>query len=174
MLDSIVTRPYAIDRKEYLASMWALGLPRQLIRTAIVFAVLTIVEFLFWGAATALSFAALLFTIIVALLGVRYLLVRRQVYDSKNEGAFVSRTASFTDSIIHISAVSGTETKTPWSSIIRAERRGTFTLLFLSEVQFLAIPDRAFPSNEDRNEFFTLVARHTLLKGKAPALDAGS
>jgi len=174
MLDSIVTRPYEIDRKEYLAAMWSLGLGRRLVISGILFLVVTVAEFFLLGVAVGAAFAAIAFTVLAAMVGLRYLWIKKQLYDSKNAGSFAMRTASFTDSTIHVSSVTGTETKTPWSSVIHAERRGAFSLLYVSEAQFIVVPDQAFQSNEERKEFLALVARYTVWKGKAPALDPGS
>ena len=163
---NIVTKSYTIDRNAYLALMFR----RQLLKRfaaacAILLALFTGVDYLLAHMFVPLWTLGRTAVLLVLLLGFRWILLRIRVFNRKNAKAFdLQRVYTINDFGVEAVVEGGAESKLPWSHFVSAERRAGITLLFTSPIIHLIVPDSAFQSQQDQQEFLNFLRSRGLLK----------
>jgi hypothetical protein len=152
----------------YLSALWARGLGKICLGIAAFDLVVGISFSLVSNLQTGMVIIAIALACMPVQVGVRYLVARRNVLNPKNDQAYGKRTMRLDDHTVRLSAESGIESTLPWASILHAERRGQFSLLFIGTIQHFIVPDSAFSSQSDLDDFFRLVSNHTTWKGRGP------
>jgi len=167
----IQTRPYEVDRRAYVAVIWKRRFFAGLVPLLIIGAITDALIAIGANQATIVALvAATLLTIAILYPARRYFSARRMASSPKNRAMFSARTIFLSDVDIYTVHSDGGESRIPWTSIQFAERRKNFSLLFISTLLCLPIPDDAFLTEADRERFFALVSRHVKWKGKNPQL----
>lgn len=168
MEGTILTHTYTINPKAYFRSFWL-----RWYWVRLPFVVALYAAFALFVASTsdaATGFAVFLgflgFTALM--IGVRYGFLRRSFVSPMNVRILSDpRTTEFSHQAIHTRTAGGIDSRIPWAYVLRASRRGEFTLLFLAPTYFYAIPDSAFRSNIDRERFRGLIVEKGLFRSKS-------
>ena len=160
---TIRTKSYTVDRKAYVRAMWTRGLPPRLAALGALILVYTGIALYFggiWAAVGALGGGLILLPILV---GLRFLLTRRVVFGRDMSTVFDDpRTMLFDYDGLMLRTQGGIESRVPWTKIQRIERRGGFTLLFMTKIQHYIVPDDAFASEGDRRALDDLMRAREL------------
>ena len=160
---TIRTKSYTVDRKAYIRALWSRGLPPRLAAFGALFLVYAGIAWYFgglWAAVGALVGGLILLPILV---GVRFLLVRRTVSGRDMNTVFDDpRTVLFDYEGLMLRTQGGIESRIPWTKILKIERRGGFTLLFMTKLQHFIVPDDAFASEADRRALDELMRAREL------------
>ena len=109
--------------------------------------------------------APALVVVVVLMPLLRYVLARRNVYGKSGSRIYDdARTLQFSVEGFLVRTEGGVESRVPWTHIERVERRGPFTLLFMTKIQHFIVPDSAFATEPDRRTFDLLLETRGLVK----------
>ena len=160
---TIRTKSYTVDRKAYVRALWTRGLsPRLAALGALILVFAGVAWYLggFLSAVGALGGGLIPLPILV---GVRFLLIRRTVASRDMNTVFDDpRTMLFDYDGLMLRTQGGIESRVPWTKILKIERRGGFTLLFMTKLQHFIVPDDAFASEGDRRALDDLMRAREL------------
>ena len=164
---TIRTRDFTIDRAAYLKAMWTRNLWMPTLRLGVVcLAVIVVALSLVYGTGV----------LVGGLPGTAsglddwtsgscsdIVLCRRNVYRPESAKLFDDpRTVEFSSQSFTTRSEGGIDSTVPWTHVVKVERRGGFTLLFLGPIVHLIVPDDAFASETDRGAFDDLLRSREL------------
>jgi len=163
----IRTKAFKIDRGEYLKAIWWRGSGKAFGLFAGVFAIIDVAFFLSVNPVFALRFSLFSVVYVLTFIPIRYLYARRALFAKELGRAFDDvRTVEVWESKIHATTDGGVDSTIPWDYILSAEKRGSFTLLFMGKNQPLIVPDSAFARTEDHDSLMAMVGQRGLLNKK--------
>ncbi len=154
----VVTRAFSLDKNQYLAAIYWRGMGKAI---ALLVALVVVVDFLLVPRhALVPTLAGSLVAVILWAVFARYATLKWTFGRPKNGRMFAPRTLEFDDQEVRARASTGAQSSMPWSDVVSVERRGALTLLFVSGIVHIPVPDDAFERFEDREAFFALVREH--------------
>ena len=160
---TIRTRDFTIDRAAYLKAMWTRNLWMPTLRLGVVCLVIVVALSLVYGTGVLVGGLPGTASGLVTLVVLRYLLCRRNVYRPESAKLFDDpRTVEFSSQSFTTRSEGGIDSTVPWTHVVKVERRGGFTLLFLGPIVHLIVPDDAFASETDRGAFDDLLRSREL------------
>lgn len=144
--------------------MWSRNLWRAVAIIGTVCVVALALASLVYGTAPltgGLPVVAIYLSLIVLL---RYLMVRRNVFSPASRLTFGDpRVMEISEQFLYYESDGGIQSRLPWPYVVKAERRGSFTLLFLNKINHLVLPDDAFETAADRQAVWALLRQRGLL-----------
>jgi hypothetical protein len=168
--DTITTKMFPIDQEAYARAMWTRTLGKRLLIVTVALLVYSLVAVGLTGNWTGTYIVWAMTVIAWPIVAVSlFFRVRYAIRHPKNEQNFQPRIMTFNSRGVTIETLNGTSSQVPWVQFIHAERRGGFTLLFLSTITHFIVPDDCFETGADRDGFFALVSQNGKWKGKPPA-----
>jgi hypothetical protein len=93
----------------------------------------------------------------------------RSAFSKENAAFYLTSQLTIDQDWLHESTDDGSRSDLPWTSIIRARMLSEFYLLYTAKNQFICLPSDAFASDEDRQQFESLLFSHGLMADHVPA-----
>ena len=145
--------------------MWSRGLWRRLAIGSGLYGTMLVILGLTFGSPAVEGVAPVMVAVLLLAVVVRYAIARRNVYGSSGRMVYDdARTIEFSVEGVYVLTEGGVESRVPWTHFEKAERRGFFTLLFMTKLQHFIVPDEAFATQGDRAAFEALLQGRSLTK----------